>query len=276
MSHRRVLESAAPAEASWREHHPARRRARRAAVLVAVLAAAGLTAAGARAYASRLTLNRACCQLAWPANLRVSLAELLGVGPYVAEIGQDKWVLEHVFPDVRDGYFVDVGSGHGTIGSNTRALEERGWTGLCIDPFPIEMQGRTCRVVRAVVFERPGVPMTFHLAGGLGGLSSTLAPWNTTAARAPTVTFTTRTLRDILAEAGAPSFIHYLSLDIEGAEFAALQAFPFEHVRLGAVTVEHNREEPKRSRIRDLLAAHGYALAHSYRQEDFYRRQPGN
>ena len=149
--------------------------------------------------------NRRCCQLSFMQNLQVTLDELRGQTKYSSEIGQDKWVLEKVFPDVTNGYFVDIGSGHGTIGSNSRTLEERGWTGVCIDPFPVHMEGRTCRMFKEVVFSKPGLVMAFHTAGGVGGIADTLGEWNEEAARAPTVNVTTVTLDDILARAGRPS-----------------------------------------------------------------------
>ncbi len=203
-------------------------------------------------------------------NVRVTFNEARGRSRYFAEIGQDKWVLEKVFPDVTDGYFVDIGSGHGTIGSNSRALEQRGWRGICIDPFPIYMEGRTCTMFKEVVFSKPGLLMTFRAAGGFGGVGDTLAKWNRTAASAPTVTVKTVTLDDILARAGAPQFIQYVSLDIEGAELEALRGFPFDRYRVGAWTIEHNREEPKRSQIVALLADHGYRRVHEWHQDDFF------
>jgi FkbM family methyltransferase len=179
-------------------------------------------------------------------------------------------VLEKVFPDVTDGYFVDVGSGHGTIGSNSRTLEERGWSGVCIDPFPVHMEGRRCRLFEEVVFSRPGLVMAFHTAGGLGGIADTLGDWNRQAARAPTVKVTTVTLDHILARARVPEFIHFISLDIEGAELEALRAFPFDRYRVGAWAIEHNREEPKRTEIVSLLARHGYRRVNQWQQDDFF------
>src|SRR5262245_41160059 len=177
--------------------------------------------------------NRQCCQLSFMRNMRVTLSELRGRQEYFSEIGQDKWVLEKVFPGVTNGYFVDIGSGHGTIGSNSRTLEKRGWSGVCIDPFPVNMEGRTCRLFQEVVFSKPGLLIAFRTAGGLGGVDDTLGEWNQTAARAPTVNVKTVTLDDILARAGAPRFIHFVSLDIEGAELEALRAFPFDRYRVG-------------------------------------------
>ena len=241
-------------------------------VLVGVAAAAlytGVTIQRSGA-AALFRENRRCCQLSLMRNLLVTLDEIRGLTEYSSEIGQDKWVLEKVFPGVSDGYFVDIGSGHGTIGSNSRTLEKRGWTGVCIDPFPVHMEGRTCRVFEEVVFSRPGLVMAFHTAGGLGGVADTLAEWNETAARAPTLNVTTVTLDDILARASAPPFIHFMSLDIEGAELEALRAFPFDRYRVGAWAIEHNREEPKRSQLVALLAQHGYRRVNEWHQDDFF------
>jgi hypothetical protein len=234
------------------------------ALLVAAVVYEGLP------FVRHLHSNQLCCQIPLTRNAVVTWGEMAGAVTYPSEIGQDKWVLETMFPDVTNGFFVDVGSGHGTIGSNTVALERQGWTGICIDPFPVHMEGRTCQVFRDVVFSAAGQRMAFHTAGGLGGLADTLAAWNTGGASAPTVEFTTVTLGDILASAAAPPLIRFLSLDIEGAELEALKGFPFDHVRIGALVVEHNREEPKRSLIKALLEAHGYARVHSWRQDDFY------
>jgi FkbM family methyltransferase len=253
-------------------------RARRWVVLAGVAVALLITLVVIqRSGATALFLeNRRCCELPLLRNVEVTYNETRGHVRYTGEIGQDKWVLEKVFPDVTDGYFVDVGSGHGTIGSNSLGLELRGWTGICIDPFPIYMEGRTCRVFKEVVFSKAGVVMSFAQAGGLGGLSDTLGKWNEKAAQAPTVEITTVTLDDLLARAVAPSFIHFISMDIEGAELEALRAFPFERYRVGAWAIEHNREEPKRTQIQELLRAHGYERVHEYRQDDFYVRADSN
>jgi FkbM family methyltransferase len=242
-------------------------------VLAAVLALAGLAAksySSAEPFITKFLANRECCAIPFARNVEVTRAELRGERTYTGEIGQDKWVLETVFPDVTDGYFVDVGSGHGTIGSNSKTLEQHGWKGICIDPFPVYMQGRTCQVFKEVVFSEAGKTMTFRAAKGLAGLEDTLGAWNTTAKSAPAVQFTTTTLDSLLSRANAPAFVHFVSLDIEGAEYEALKAFPFDRVRVGAWVIEHNREEPKRSNIKALLESHGYVRSHTFKQDDFY------
>ena len=90
------------------------------------------------------------------------------------------------------------------------------------------------------------------------------------AGTAPTVEMTTVTLGEVLERAKAPAFIHFLSLDIEGAELDALRGIPFDQYRFGAMAIEHNEEEPKRSDIIAFLQEHGYRRVHTYKQDDFF------
>jgi len=237
-------------------------------VLLVALGAMGYPKA--EPFVTKFQANRECCQIPLLRNIGVTRAELREERTYFGEIGQDKWVLETMFPDVTDGFFLDVGSGHGTIGSNSKLLEQRGWKGICVDPFPVYMEGRTCQMFKEVVFSEAGRTMTFRAAKGLAGLEETLGSWNTTAKRAPAVEFTTTTLDSILTRGQAPDFVHFVNLDIEGAEYEVLKAFPFDRVRVGAWSIEHNFEEPKRSDLKRLLESRGYVRTHTFKQDDFY------
>lgn len=254
----------------------------RRTVVVLLAALVVMVGLGAKGYSSaepffkKFLANRECCSIPFSRNVTVTMAELRGERTYTGEIGQDKWVLETVFPDLTDGFFVDVGSGHGTIGSNTKMLEHAGWKGICIDPFPVYMEGRTCQVFKEVVFSEAGKEMTFRAAKGLAGLEDTLGAWNNKARQAPAVKFTTTTLDSILMRGNAPPFVHFISLDIEGAEYEALKGFPFDRVRVGAWVIEHNNEEPKRSDLKRLLESKGYIRSHTFKQDDFYLPRPSS
>jgi hypothetical protein len=238
-----------------------------AVMLVMVL---GSAYAGLR-VGRQMERNVQCCQVPTRRNLPLSFREVLGLAPpFHSQVGQDKWVIETMFPGERNGFFLDVGSADGTQLSNSKALEERGWTGICVDPFPKNMEGRSCRMFKTVVFSEQGRTMLFQAAGEIGGLADTLGALKGSAMAAPTVELTTTTLQAILKDAKAPELIHFVSLDIEGAELEALKAFPFEKHRIGAMAVEHNFEEPKRSDIEVLMQRHGYERVHSWRQDDFY------
>jgi FkbM family methyltransferase len=244
---------------------------RGALLLVAVLFISLGSAYSGLRIGQQMERNRQCCQVPTRRNLPLSLREVLGMAPpFHSQIGQDKWVVETMFPGERNGFFLDVGSADGTQLSNSKALEQRGWTGICVDPFPKNMEGRSCRMFKAVVFSESGRKVRFQAAGEIGGVTDTLGALKGSAMAAPTVELTTTTLAAVLEEAEAPKLIHFISLDIEGAELEALKAFPFDTHRIGAMAVEHNFEEPKRSDIQVLMMRHGYERVHSWQQDDFY------
>jgi FkbM family methyltransferase len=238
----------------------------------AVLVAAAVSGYLGIRFGRQFENNKRCCLLTRGQNIRITLAELLGLTTFHSQTGQDKWVTEVMFPDVTNGYFVDVGSGDGIDGSNTKLIEEKGWKGICIDPFPENMASRTCQLFKEVVFERAGETVKFKVSGGIGGIESKLGRWKDAASHGDTVELTTVTLGDILERAHAPAYIQYMSLDIEGAEFKALEGLPFEKYTFGALNIEHNDEEPKRSQISELLRSHGYTRVHSWLQDEFYVR----
>jgi FkbM family methyltransferase len=239
-------------------------------VALPLVAVAAYMSPRGQALAEHFAENRRCCQLPIARAFAIALQESQGNPPYPSEIGQDKWVAEAIFPGVTDGVFLDVGSGHGQIGSNTRALEDKGWTGICVDPFPVAMEGRTCLVAKEVVSNESGKKVQFHTHDGLGGIADTLGKWKDEASKAPAVELTTVTLAEVLERAKAPAFIHFLSLDIEGAELDALRGIPFDKYRFGSMAIEHNEEEPKRADIIKFLDERGYRRVHTYKQDDFF------
>src|SRR5262245_21088619 len=245
---------------------------KRFVILVLLAAAIVIIAVSQRGMeaAKQVVINLRCCDFSVWQALRMTARETIGGVTYPSEIGQDKWVIGRMFPDTTNGFFLDVGSGHGTIGSNTKALEERGWTGICVDPFPTHMEGRTCLMVREVVSNASGQVVRFHTHEGLGGIEDTLGKWKEEASKSPVVELTTVTLGQVLERAKAPAFIHFLSVDIEGAELVALEGIPFDKYRFGAMAIEHNEEEPKRTDLLKFLEDKGYRRVHSYRQDDFY------
>jgi Methyltransferase FkbM domain len=220
----------------------------------------------------RYQMNAECCQLPLSRSLVVSAKEKLGLATFYSQMGQDKWVSEAVFPGVKNGFFLDVGSGDGTFLSNTKALEQKGWTGICVDAFPRNMQDRTCQIFKAIVFSEAGKRVKFWEADDWGRIIDETVEMK---ARMQTYTapigeFTTVTLGDILERAKAPRFIHYVSLDVEGPELEVLKGFPFDKYQIGALTVEHNYIEPKRSEIKALMESNGYKRVNTSDRDDFY------
>src|SRR5215207_5490993 len=88
---------------------------KRAVMLVVIPAAIGLMAISPRATEIRkqLATNRVCCDFSLAQALSLTFREAIGGPSYPSEIGQDKWVILKMFPGVTNGFFLDVGSGHG-------------------------------------------------------------------------------------------------------------------------------------------------------------------
>lgn len=202
-----------------------------------------------------------------------AIRHALGLEEFKSVTGQDLWILHSVHPGIADGFFVDLGSADGVRISNTWALEQNGWTGICIDPFPRNMAGRTCQVFAEAVDDIGGQTVRFQNPGNeSGGIVKYAGWWVSDQHKQDAVEVKTATLADILRRANAPSYIHYLNVDIEGAEYMALRNFPFNEYQFGAITIEHNSLEDQRAKIRELLVSNGYRLEWAIRDQDWYVR----
>lgn len=233
-------------------------------LLIAVVAAIALSDGGFVKYRLRNGSTAAS------PSLLMDVSQLLGLRDFNSQLGQDKWILGEVHSGVRDGYFVDVGSWDAVKHSNSKALEDAGWEGVCADPFPRNWEGRRCQLFREVIYGKRGEVVRFRTAGITGGIEQHVDQSRPRVRDAGVVELTTTTLGDVLERAGAPAYIHYLSIDTEGSEYEILAGFPFDTYRVGAFTVEHNYEEPKRTRIRELLESHGYRLSREQLVDDWY------
>jgi methyltransferase FkbM-like protein len=219
---------------------------------------------------SRYGFNRTCPDTPLVKGIVAAVLQLAGFLSFHSDACQDRWIVLEVYPGLRTGFFVDLGSGDGEAKSNTKVLEDLGWNGVCIDPFPTNMSGRRCTLFTVPVDSVSGKRVRFRKAGVLGGIEELLGRGKASTLTARVVELETRTLTELLAQAKAPPFIHYMSIDIEGAELEALKGLDFSRYRIGALTVEHNLEEPKRSEIRRLLERNGYRLVRTVEQDDFY------
>ncbi len=201
----------------------------------------------------------------------LKVQDRLGLRRFYSQLGQDKWLIKKVFPGVRYGYFLDIGAADAKRSSNSKALENSGWYGTCVEPFPSgPWDSRRAQLFKEVVYSKAEEMVEFRAAGTLGGIEQHIDPWRKNVTRAPLVKMKTTTVGSILRRARAPKYIHYMSLDAEGAEWEIIRVFPFDRYRVGAMTIEHNREQPKRTQIRRLLESNGYRFVKEYRVEDWY------
>lgn len=182
---------------------------------------------------------------------------------HYSQYGQDRWVRELFLkagqklrlPAVL--HFVEAGAGNGVELSNTKLLEENSWTGLLIEPHPKAFKA-LCRnralsavCVEALLWGEGGVELDFSMRKGwksrIVGQSEVCNPPESRrvqrrAAREAPIKLKTRTLYSILEDEYFESFkttdIHYMSLDLEGAEERVLRDFPFEEWKPWTLSIE--------------------------------------
>lgn len=190
----------------------------------------------------------------------------------------DRWAIELVFPGLRGGYFVEAGACGGYTGSASYVLErEFGWTGICVEPqddyYEILCRLRSCRTDPRCLSDRTGDTVEFLRypddppRSGIRALNNNAAWAAKREAIGETSTKETVTLHDLLEHHRAPRTIHYLCLDVEGAEFSILEPFDFDGERqILALSVEGTR-------CNALLEARGYSRVKNpfaSREIDYY------
>lgn len=156
-------------------------------------------------------------------------------------------VLWRALRDVGLGRYIDVGANDPRKYSISMAFYERGWSGITVEPDP-EFADRQARsrprdvLVRAAAADRDGDEIRFYVVDGTG-LSTTdheLAMRHEQAGYPfHDITVGTRTLDSILDEQGWQDLdIHFMTVDVEGAEAAVLRGVDLAKHRPWVLVVE--------------------------------------
>lgn len=199
--------------------------------------------------------------------------------PYVSQSGQDV-VVERVFKGKTGGTFLDVGAYDGVTGSNSLYFEKWcGWTGVLVEPVKQSRDAaekwRSSPCLPYAVSDQDGEASFIAVTHGftqMSGLEGSYDARMLGRVRADPrhaedrITVETRTLNAIFDESGL-SEVDFLSLDIEGGELAALEAFDFEKHRVGVWAIENNTGG---SQIAQLMRKHGYNLAEFCGVDEIY------
>lgn len=149
--------------------------------------------------------------------------------------------LSHV--SFEQGFYIDVGGYDPSHDSVTKHFYDHGWRGINIEPsetlFPPFERDRPRDInLKVAVSDTPG-EATFHdVEGQLGTLVDKFADRHETAGfsrRSYTVQVMTLTQ---VCEQYAPAEIHFLKIDIEGAEAAAIRGLDFSRFRPWILVIE--------------------------------------
>ena len=200
--------------------------------------------------------------------------------PFVSfSINREDVLLNRLFGAQHSGFFVDVGAADPVFENDTKALSDRGWTGINIEPNvmffrALEQKRPQDRNLNVAVGDLPG-PMTFHEVVDTG--LSTLDP--EAAQEAASKGFTVvdhqievRSLREIL-DTEAVQAIDLLKIDVEGFELRVLASNDWDRFRPRLIMTEATYPQTPMRRpdhITPFLAEHDYRHVHFDGLNDYY------
>jgi len=201
--------------------------------------------------------------------------------PYKAQFGEDRF-LDDYFDHKRDGYYVEIGAFNGVKMSNTYFFEQQGWRGLLVEADPdLAEQCRSARPHSTVVncaVVAPGSPaiVKFQISTDSKSLSSLSFDearkknlvLQTGDLRITEIEVQGRTLDDVLTEESVGR-IDFLTIDVEGYEWAVLQGFSIERWRPEIVILERNTMFPDRRIVRYMFG-HGYRYLRTRGVNDWF------
>jgi FkbM family methyltransferase len=145
---------------------------------------------------------------------------------------------------VEHGFYIDVGAAHPDIDSVTRAFYDRGWSGINVEPtaeFSLRLAAARPRDInlQIVLGERPGRAELFAVDGtGLSTVDpAAVDPIRKAGLDVSQAEVDMDTLANLCRQ-HAPPHIHFLKVDVEGAERAVLAGGDFNSFRPWIVLVE--------------------------------------
>lgn len=161
-----------------------------------------------------------------------------------AQYGEDL-VLWQALKDISNGFYIDVGAAHPSNESVTKLFYDKGWTGINIEPRPEAAElfktNRPNDLNLQMAISDEGDSLLLHEIPGQVGLSTSLGHLaDSYAAKGLGVrSYQVPVMRlDKLCEQFAPNDIHFLKIDVEGAEHAVLRSMDFKRFRPWLLAIE--------------------------------------
>lgn len=180
---------------------------------------------------------------------------------------------------IENGCYIDVGAQSPDTDSVSRLFHERGWRGLHVEPTPhyagLLRERRPDEVVLQVaISDAPGVLRFYDIAEtGLSTLSESIAQehrdagFKVTEIRVPTMTL------DTVLEQFSDREIHWLKIDVEGAEDRVIKGWQHSPIRPWVLVIESTRPLSPEQTFGDwepAVLAKGYRFAYFDGLNRFY------
>lgn len=165
-------------------------------------------------------------------------------------------ILRRVFADIDHGTYVDVGAWDPVIESVTKAFYDRGWQGINIEPSPIyarlaEARPRDINLNLALGAARGRQMLRVYSAAAEVLQASTLVHEHTprlasqAALRAADIEVDVMPLSEVLDAHLPGRHIHFLKIDVEGAEESVIRGADWRRHRPEVVLIEATRPQTR-------------------------------
>jgi FkbM family methyltransferase len=185
---------------------------------------------------------------------------------YYAQNKEDL-LIKAFFPDVKKGFYIDVGANDPVIDSVTKLLYDAGWSGINIEPIPRHAQALRQQRKRDITLniglsdKAGGLTLREYVNGdGLSTFDASMIKQYEGGEHAfPTKKFKeysvqVKTLNDVITE-NKVEHIHFIKIDVEGFEYKVISGYGWSKVRPELICIESNHV---RKDWRPLITKKGY------------------
>lgn len=160
-------------------------------------------------------------------------------------------ILEAFFPNVKKGFYVDIGGFDPDIDSVTKFFYKRGWHGINIEPQPERWQKFELRRPRDInlnlgISDKNGtMTLDIYESGGLSTFSKELQKGyeeqqSSDTHKVQELKVPVKTLKSALKDIELPKTIHFMKVDVEGLEYQVLASNDWKRCRPEVICIEAN------------------------------------
>ena len=188
-------------------------------------------------------------------------------------------ILRRALGHVNEGVYIDVGAQHPRIDSVSRSFYEAGWRGIHVEPVPhyaklLQEDRPDERVLACALGSEVGEVNFFQIDGtGLSTASEAIAMEHAKRDFAIAKISVLQKNLNFVFDLIKNSDVHWLKIDVEGAEEAVLRGWKRHSARPWVVVVESTKplsEEPSFAMWEPLLRARGYRMVYFDGLNRFY------
>ena len=181
-------------------------------------------------------------------------------------------ILWRALHGISNGRYMDIGANHPLHDSVTKAFYDRGWRGINVEPIKslydllVAERPRDINLCCAIS-SQPGRSKFHEIinASGLSTLENEVAKSHVQSGlEVHTYEIPVETI-SALCSAHAIDNIHFLKIDVEGAELSVLQGMNFDHFKPWIIVVEATRPNtqiPSHQKWEPIILSNGYSAVY--------------